>query len=163
LEDYGQVQPNLPEYTLEEIAKNQKDRIWVTFRHGVYDVTDFVTKHPGGDKILLAAGKAVDPFWMLYAVHKTTHVLDILEEMRIGNIAKKDREALSLVKLDENDPYKNDPERFPALVVRNQKPFNAEAPVSLMVDNVITPNELFFVRNHLPVPTVDANVYRLTV
>ena len=32
------------------------------------------------------------------------------------------------------------------------KPFNAETPVQLLTDNMYTPNELFFVRNHLPVP-----------
>lgn len=31
---------------------------------GVYDITKFVANHPGGkDKIMLAAGKAIDPFW----------------------------------------------------------------------------------------------------
>ena len=33
---------------------------------GVYDITKFVANHPGGkDKIMLAAGKAIDPFWPL--------------------------------------------------------------------------------------------------
>ena len=32
------------------------------------------------------------------------------------------------------------------------RPFNAETPAQLLVDHYITPNELFFVRNHLPVP-----------
>ncbi len=81
----------MPEYSREEIAKknNKKDRIWVTFKYGVYDVTDFVEEHPGGDKILLAAGNSVDSYWSLYAVHKTKPVLDILEKMRVGNLAKK--------------------------------------------------------------------------
>ena len=32
------------------------------------------------------------------------------------------------------------------------KPFNAETPSQLLVDSFLTPNELFYVRNHLPVP-----------
>ena len=52
-------------------------RIWVTFRDGVYDVTEFVADHPGGHKILLAAGGAVEPFWALYGAHKTAHVLNV--------------------------------------------------------------------------------------
>jgi sulfite oxidase len=163
--EYGNVRPNLPEYTREEIAKknNKADRIWVTFKYGVYDVTDFVAEHPGGDKILLAAGNAVDSYWLLYAVHKSKHVLDILEKMRIGNIAKKDRELMATQPKDVQDPYRNDPTRFPGLVVRNQKPFNAEVPPELLVDKYITPNELFFIRNHLPVPQVDLNSYKLTI
>ena len=30
-------------------------------------------------------------------------------------------------------------------------------------DNLLTPNELFFVRNHLPVPVVDGPAHRVTV
>lgn len=38
----------------------------------------------GGDKILLGAGGSVEPFWALYAVHKSEHVLKLLEKYRIG-------------------------------------------------------------------------------
>lgn len=49
-------------------------KIWVSFGRGVYEITDFVGNHPGGDKILMAAGGALEPFWQLYAVHKTKQV-----------------------------------------------------------------------------------------
>ena len=43
--------------------------MWVTYKEGVYDITDFVRSHPGGrDKIMLAAGGAIDPFWRIYQV-----------------------------------------------------------------------------------------------
>lgn len=58
--------------------------IWVTYKNGVYDVTNFVSEHPGGQQILLAAGSSVEPFWMLYGVHKTPEILEFLETMRIG-------------------------------------------------------------------------------
>ena len=45
-------------------------RIWVTFQNGVYDITDFVPKHPGAKNILMAAGGSIEPFWNLYAVHQ---------------------------------------------------------------------------------------------
>ena len=51
-----------------------------------------------------------------------------------------------------------------ALIVNSEKPFNAEPPLQLLTDNFITPNPIFFVRNHLPVPVVDdkmANSYQL--
>ncbi|KAL0488220.1 sulfite oxidase [Acrasis kona] len=165
LSKYGKVIDSLPEYTREQIEKknNKTDRIWVTFKYGVYDVTDFVEQHPGGEKILLAAGNSVEPYWSLYAVHKCKAVLDILEAMRIGNLSKKDRELLDQQPVDDSDPYKNDPSRFPGLVVRNKKPFNAETPLTLLADKYITPNEIFFVRNHLPVPHPNVNEYKLQV
>lgn len=56
----------------------------------MYDITDFIKNHPGGDKILLAAGGAVDPYWNIYQQHKTPEVLELLEEMRIGNLDERD-------------------------------------------------------------------------
>ncbi|CAO4387016.1 unnamed protein product [Caenorhabditis nigoni] len=150
---------NLPMYAQEEVKKHGKDadRIWVTYKDGVYDVTDFISMHPGGDKILLAAGAAVDPFWALYSQHKTAEVLEILEGYRIGRLDVKD------VPKAELDAFSNDPERHPALLVRNAKPFNAESPPSLLTDHFYTPNELFFVRNHLPVPDIKTEDHRLTI
>jgi sulfite oxidase len=165
LNKVGEVEDGLPEFTLEEIAKhngNNGARVWVTYKYGVYDVTNFVKEHPGGEKILLAAGGAVDSFWSLYAVHKSAHVFEILEKLRIGNISKKDRAAI-VKQVDIQDPYSTDPVRFPGFRVRSNKPFNAEPPLSLLIDKYITPNEIFFVRNHLPVPQVDAETYHLTV
>ena len=54
------------------------------------------------------------------------------------------------------DPYANEPKRHPALVVRSQQPFNAETPADVLSTSKLTPNDLFYVRNHLPVPHVDA-------
>lgn len=54
------------------------------------------------------------------------------------------------------DPYANEPERHPALVVRTAKPFNAETPGALLAGSPLTPVDLFYVRNHLPVPHIDA-------
>lgn len=63
---------------------SRDNRIWVTYQNGVYDITDFVEVHPGGDKILMAAGGALEPFWSLYAVHNSSEIQEILEDMRIG-------------------------------------------------------------------------------
>lgn len=61
------------------------------------------------------------------------------------------------------DPFANDPKRHPSLTVLTQKPFNAEAPKQQSAANLVTPNELFFVRNHLPVPQVDVDKFRLEI
>lgn len=62
------------------------NRLWVTYKNGVYDITDFVAMHPGGDKILLAKGASLEPFWSMYQQHRTGFVANILEELRVGNI-----------------------------------------------------------------------------
>ena len=79
----------LPTYTSSEVAQhNSKEkRIWVTYKDGVYDVTDFVQVHPGGGaRLMLAAGAAIDPFWAMYAQHKTAEVRSLLEGYRIGRL-----------------------------------------------------------------------------
>lgn len=78
--------PTLPIYTQEQVTSHRslEDGIWVTYKGGVYDITEFVAMHPGGDKILLAAGGALEPFWALYAVHNSEHVLQILSEYKVS-------------------------------------------------------------------------------
>lgn len=113
-----------------------KDRVWVTYKEGVYDITDFISKHPGGDNIMLGAGASIEPFWEIYGIHKTDKILEMLEEMRIGNIDLKENEhALE----NMGDPYANDPVRHPILTPRSVKPFNAEPVLSLLVDSFNTP------------------------
>lgn len=48
-------------------------------------------------------------------------------------------------------------------VVRQADPFNGGPPLERLAANVVTPNELFFVRNHGNVPQVDVSTYRLSV
>uniref|UniRef100_A0A1I7Y8K0 sulfite oxidase n=1 Tax=Steinernema glaseri TaxID=37863 RepID=A0A1I7Y8K0_9BILA len=165
VESFAPPQRNdLPTFSKEEIKKHGKTAksIWVTFKNGVYDITEFVESHPGGDKILMAAGGSVEPFWALYAQHKTEEVMEILEELRIGNVDPKDM-AEDKKSKDLSDPFHNDPPRHPALLVNSQKPFNAESPPSLLLDSFRTPNDLFFVRNHLPVPEIKLKEHKLTV
>jgi len=154
----------LREIGMDEVKKhdNAKDGIWVTFNGGVYDITDFIENHPGGaSKIILAAGGSLEPFWSLYQQHQEQFVYDILEEMRIGNLKKEDQ-AEQMKKVASNDPYGADPQRSPLLLVRSSKPFNAEPPLELL-DSTTTPNDLFYVRNHLPVPDVQEKDYNLQV
>ncbi|CAG2162289.1 unnamed protein product [Oppiella nova] len=138
-------------------------RIWVSFRSGVYDITDFVGQHPGGDKILMSSGGALEPFWTLFAVHKTREVFKMLEKYRIGNLDSKDRTVEKPGVDSTPDPYDNDPLRHPVLRVRSKKPFNAEPPEELLTQQFLTPKEIFFVRNHLPVPEIDIENYTLEI
>lgn len=158
----GKRLKGLPSYTFSEIAKHKtkNESVWVTYQEGVYDVTAFVSKHPGGEKILLGAGGPVDAYWRLYGQHLTLpHISHMMEEMRIGNVDESDYkrhlEEKAKMASNDQDPYHvdNSIDRHPGLVFISQRPANAEVPPSLLCDSFITPNELFFVRHHFPVPS----------
>ncbi|XP_074641752.1 sulfite oxidase-like [Tubulanus polymorphus] len=156
-------QLQLPKFSIEEISKHRSKEtgIWVTYAGEVFDITEFVDKHPGGDKILLAAGGALEPFWEMYAVHKESGIVRMLRKYRIGQINEADLKK-NVIR-NSNDPYANEPKRHPALNINSNKPFNAEPPTELITDNIITPNEIFFIRNHLAVPVVDPKKYVLEI
>lgn len=134
------------------------------FGEGVYDITKFVDRHPGGDKVLLAAGGELEPFWDMYTIHKNQHTIEWLESYRIGNLHPddiKERERRPAAK--PNDPFGNEPTRHPALRPNSSRPFTAEPPYQLLADNFITPSELFFVRNHLAVPDIDMKEFKIEI
>ena len=136
----------------------------------VYDITDFIASHPGGEIILRACGGSIDPYWKLFSIHDKPEVRDILNEFYIGEVDERDLDNDGEVnwKLLEGsgcefaDPFKDDPERDPNLVVHTAKPMNAETPGSLLSD-FLTPLHLFFVRNHLWVPDIDPSSHELTI
>ncbi len=55
------------------------------------------------------------------------------------------------------------PDKHPSMIVHERQPFNAETPVVLLRRSFLTPEELFFSRNHGSIPEVDADAYRLSV
>ncbi|XP_029450619.1 sulfite oxidase-like [Rhinatrema bivittatum] len=151
-----------PIYTREEVRRHvtSMDGIWVTLGKEVFDITEFVDMHPGGNRILLAAGGSLEPFWAMYAVHNQKHVLDILSAYKIGELSPEEEDVAPA---DHSDPYAQDPPRHPALKVNSLKPFNAEPPAEMLTEAFLTPNDFFFKRNHLPVPRLDPASYQLEV
>lgn len=86
--------PDEPVFSLAEVAKHQGgDSIWVTYKGGVYDVTEYLHLHPGGQDIILAAGgQDVEAAWDNYGIHKKNgKALPMLEAMRIGSLSEEDR------------------------------------------------------------------------
>ncbi|CEM13750.1 unnamed protein product [Vitrella brassicaformis CCMP3155] len=163
----GEWIKGLPEYSKEQVAehKTADKRIWVSYKDGVYDITGFIDKHPGGARrISLAAGGSIEPFWAMYQQHNKPEILEMLEEYRIGNYLRPaDSPSVDDLRTTADDPYRNEPSRHPALNVVSERPFNAETPVALLADHFITPNEVFFVRNHLPVPTLEGDGYEVQI
>lgn len=154
------------QFSKAEVSKHKSKEdggIWVTYRGGVYDITEFVAGHPGGEKILLAAGGPVEPFWKVYNIHQKQEVADLLEQYRIGDLEPSPIGAAEKEAVQVDDPFVNDPDRSPILVVRSQKPFNAETPLSMLADYFLTPNEIFYKRSHLPIPDLKPDEYRLEI
>src|SRR5262249_41711803 len=53
-------------------------------------------------------------------------------------------------------------EKMPSLIVREKDPENLEFPFASL-DSFLTPNKLFYVRNHFALPKLDADTWRLRV
>lgn len=57
----------------------------------------------------------------------------------------------------------SDPVRHPDLLPCQSKPFCGEPRIELLTDDYITPNHLFYARNHLAIPDIDPEEYRLVI
>uniref|UniRef100_A0A8C5MLY3 Sulfite oxidase, mitochondrial n=1 Tax=Leptobrachium leishanense TaxID=445787 RepID=A0A8C5MLY3_9ANUR len=149
-----------PQYTRADVKQHASlaDRVWVTYAGEVFDITEFVELHPGGNRIMLAAGGALEPFWALYGVHKSEHVIEILQEYKVGELRPEEKKEE-----DSTDPYSKDPPRHPVYKINSLKPFNAEPPTGILTESYITPNDFFFKRNHLPVPDINPDQYKLVI
>mmetsp|Transcript_22815 Transcript_22815/g.70895 ORF Transcript_22815/g.70895 Transcript_22815/m.70895 type:complete len:301 (-) Transcript_22815:27-929(-) len=110
-----------------------------------------------------AAGGRLEPYWNMYAQHSQASVQEVLAAYRIGVLPPD--EAAAGETGTAADPYaKGQPEdRDPRLVTRSKAPFVGETPEGSVAASMVTPTPLFFVRNHFPVPEVDAETYRLRV
>jgi cytochrome b involved in lipid metabolism len=77
-------------YTMEEVAKhNSKESCWTVIRGEVYDLTNWIDKHPGGaDKILKICGK--DGTNLFVKQHGGKEKPEkILENFEIGTLKKE--------------------------------------------------------------------------
>lgn len=156
--------PDLPIYTIEQVAEHSdEDSLWYTFRGGVYDMTFFLNGHPGGTpRLLMAAGQDLEPYWEIYRQHLRGHVTDWMEEFRIGSLSPEETEKASKA-FEFGDMYENEPIRNPDLLACTTKPFCGEPALDRLTESYYTPNDLFYVRNHLAVPDIDEDEYELIV
>lgn len=163
-----------PVFRRSEIVKhNSIHDAWVTFQGNVYNMTPFIHNHPGGhEKILLAAGGDLESYWNLYRQHYNSPTpMEVLARLQIGVLHEEDIEkeerikelAASQSNNASSDPYDQDPTLSPIMRVLSKQPINAEPPGNLLTDSFLTPNEIFFVRNHHPVPHIDVNAYKLAL
>ncbi|KAI0415949.1 Oxidoreductase, molybdopterin-binding domain-containing protein [Xylaria grammica] len=153
----GDSGDGLPRYRLSEIKEHgpKSGRPWVIYEDKVYDITEWVAAHPGGEVILRAAGGCIEPFWDIFAIHKAQYVRDILEQYMIGKVHWDDLEDGRPLQDAIDDPFVSDPERDTRLRRITKKPCNAETPGDELAESFLTPNETFYVRNHMWVPVID--------
>jgi len=139
--------------------------VWITYKGRVYDITNFIQHHPGGSHtIMMGAGGDVEPFWQTYTVHEALEVQRLLSSYQIGVLLDEESQQESAqIPPETNGPYASDPHRNQLLNVLTNQPFNAETPSKLLVPTFETPAEVFFVRNHLPVPEVDLSEYKFSI
>ena len=149
---------------LAEVQKHGRDadRKWVTRGVRVYDITDWIPGHPGGEVILKAVGGPVDQYWNIFTVHQKQDVYDTLESYYIGDIDKQDLVDGRVPVEDIHDPFENDPKRDDRLHVHSSRPCNAETPTENL-DAFVTANEVFYVRNHMWVPSTSESEHKVVV
>lgn len=153
----AKVVEELPKYRIAEIRSHgpKSARPWIIYEDKVYDITEWLPAHPGGEVILRSAGTSIEPYWDIFSIHKTPYVREILEQYVIGKVHPDDledgRPRVDAVK----DPFVADPERDARLRQLTCKPCNAETGGAELAANFLTPNEVFYVRNHMWVPVLE--------
>lgn len=76
-------------YTLAEVAQhNSASDCWLVIDNGVYDVTSFVSDHPGGDEILNGCGKDATQIFKSQAKHSGPEAQEILPSLKIGDLSQ---------------------------------------------------------------------------
>ncbi|KAI7902012.1 uncharacterized protein BX663DRAFT_474668 [Cokeromyces recurvatus] len=76
-------------YSIEEVAKHNNEKsLWVIFNDRVYDITEFVQDHPGGDDVILEyAGKDITAIMSDRDSHSHSEpAFEMLEEYLIGTL-----------------------------------------------------------------------------
>ena len=112
-----------PLFTAEEVAEHDDASdpakgLWVTYKDGVYNVTEFTNIHPGGARFLkMAAGGAVDSWWAHWHWHHASPLVGTyLEEYRVGRLSDWDGDETEGMDMFEDDPER--PDYQPALFDR---------------------------------------------
>ncbi len=149
---------------LHEVKKHGQsaETKWITKGTRVYDITEWIPGHPGGEVILRGVGGAVDQYWNIFTIHKKQEVYDILESYYIGDIDLRDLVNGQVPAENVDDPFKSDPKRHGDLTVHSERPFNAETSTEEL-NKFLTSLDAFYVRNHLWVPRLDEFKHSLIV
>ena len=74
------------QYNLEEIQKHKSNKdCWIVINDKVYDVSKFLSEHPGGKKVLIRVG-GKDATEQFYQLHKESVLTKIGSQYEIGTL-----------------------------------------------------------------------------
>ncbi|KAK5465506.1 hypothetical protein LTS15_002069 [Exophiala xenobiotica] len=122
---------------------------WVVYEDKVYDITDWILAHPGGETIRRAAGGSIQPYWDICSIHKAQYVRDILDQYVVGRLHDDDLVDGRPIHDQIQDPFSADPEQDTRMKILTRRPCNAETPGDGLADSCLTPNETFYIRNYM--------------
>ncbi|KAH7636337.1 cytochrome b5-like protein [Dermatophagoides farinae] len=94
---------NLPEYTLAQVSEHwQTNDCWVVVEDLVYDITEFLDEHPGGQYIVMEhAGR--DATLVFRGSRHSQDAYDMLDKYLIGILIENERVYWSRSRSNTND------------------------------------------------------------
>lgn len=78
-------------FTREEVAKHTDSKdVWLIIHNNVYDVTAFISQHPGGEEVILEQGgrDGTEPF---EDIGHSTDARQMMEAYKIGELVESER------------------------------------------------------------------------
>lgn len=118
-------------------------------------MTNFISSHPGGSgKIIMAAGRPLEPFWEMFPFHQKQEIITILDPFKIGNLHPNDlyqAPPLSAGGSEEEEEI----DLGGNLIIQKSNPLCAETKKESLTNKFITPAEDIYIRNHNKVPDFD--------
>ena len=101
------------QYTMEEIKKhNKRDDCWIVLNGHIFDITEYIPYHPGGDEILRAKGR--DGTILFYSTHRWVNIEALIKNCWIGqvlNYKPPNLKRIGTSKHKSTNKQKNDEEK----------------------------------------------------
>ncbi|XP_050305211.1 cytochrome b5 isoform X1 [Anthonomus grandis grandis] len=98
----AEIKPEVKKISFEEIKKHSdRSSNWIVINNDVFDVTEFLDKHPGGEEVLIeqAGQEATEAF---EDVGHSSDARAMMEQYKIGTLVDSERKP--------DLPKKSDPE-----------------------------------------------------
>ena len=88
----------LKEITLEEIKQhNSRKSVWFVIENHVYDVTNFLDEHPGGEEVLLEQG-GKDATEIFEDVNHSSEAKDLMKQYLVGKVPEHEQQVKAVKK-----------------------------------------------------------------
>eukprot|EP00483_Globobulimina_turgida_P001513 UN01515 len=72
-------------YTMEQVKRHNKaEDCWIVLNGHIFDITEYIPYHPGGDDILKAKGR--DGTVLFYQIHRWVNVEALIKNCWIGQV-----------------------------------------------------------------------------